>query len=101
MVGLSFLILIAIWVRSSPALGQVQSSLPDRWVDYASGEYDILPNITYSTANNTELTLDLYLPRDHSRPQPTLVLFHGGGWVAGQRERNVFQLVPFYHLVGL
>lgn len=98
MVGLSFLILIAIWVRSSPALGQVQSSLPDRWVDYASGEYDILPNITYSTANNTELKLDLYLPRDHSRPQPTLVLFHGSGWVAGQRERNVFQLVPFLSL---
>jgi hypothetical protein len=62
---LSFFIATTILILSLPALGQAQSSLSDKWVDYASGEYDILPNITYSTANNTNLKLDLYLPRDH------------------------------------
>ena len=95
---LFFSTLSVILVFSFPVFGQAQSSAADKWVDYASGEYDILPNITYSTANNTELKLDLYLPRDHSRPQPALVLFHGGGWVAGQKERNVFQLLPFLSL---
>src|SRR5215467_6565525 len=71
---------------------------PEKWVDYASADYDILPNITYSIANNTELKLDLYLPRDRRAPNPTLVLFHGGGWVAGQKERNVFQLLPYLSL---
>jgi hypothetical protein len=62
---LSFPILAAIWVLSFPAPGQAQPSFPDKWVDYASGKYDILPNITYSTANNTELKLDLCLLGDH------------------------------------
>jgi len=81
-----------------PVFGQAQSSAPDKWVDYASGEYDIIPNITYSTANNTGNKLDLYLPRNHSAPLPTLMLFHGGGWVAGEKERNVFQLLPYLSL---
>lgn len=75
-----------------------QSPGGDRWVDYASGEYDILPNLTYAIANNTELKLDLYLPKNHGAPLPTLVLFHGGGWVDGQKERNMFQLLPYLSL---
>jgi len=67
----------------------------DNWVDYASADYDIQPNITYSIANNTELKLDLYLPKDRTTPKPTLVLFHGGGWVDGAKERNVFYLLPY------
>jgi len=67
-------------------------------VDYASADYDILHNITYSIANNTELKLDLYLPKDRRAPNPTLMLFHGGGWVDGQKERNVFQLLPYLSL---
>jgi acetyl esterase/lipase len=64
-------------------------------VDYASSDYDIQPNVTYAVANNTELKLDLYLPRDRSALKPALILFHGGGWVGGQKERNVFQLLPY------
>jgi len=68
---------------------------PTRWVDYASVDYDVRPNITYSVANNTELKLDLYLPRDLKTPGPTLVLFHGGGWVDGAKERNAMYLLPY------
>src|SRR6185436_17789799 len=75
--------------------GQTQAPGPDKWPDYASADYDILPNITYSTANHTEMKLDLYLPHNRSTPLPTLMLFHGGGWVDGQKERNVFQLLPY------
>ncbi len=78
-----------------PNFGQTQTSGADNWVDYASNEYEIQPNIIYAVANNTELKLDLYLPKDRSVPHPTLILFHGGGWVAGQKERNVLWLLPY------
>src|SRR6185369_9890769 len=72
-----------------------QAVTRDSWVDYSSVDYDIQPNITYAIANNTELKLDLYLPKDRAASKPTLVLFHGGGWVDGAKERNVFYLLPY------
>ncbi|HEY4612801.1 MAG TPA: alpha/beta hydrolase, partial [Bacteroidota bacterium] len=95
---LRFLIFIVLIGSVFCNVGQAQSAGSDRWVDYASGEYDITPNITYSTRNNTELKLDLYLPRNRTAPLPTLVLFHGGGWVAGEKERNFMQLLPYLSL---
>src|SRR5260370_32423254 len=79
----------------APGFGQVQTPSPDKWTDYASGDYDILPNITYATAGNIDLKLDLYLPKNRATPNPTLILFHGGGWVDGQKERNTFYLLPY------
>src|SRR6185503_9054535 len=70
----------------------------DRWIDYVAGDYDIFPNVTYAKANNVELKLDLYLPKNRTNPTPTLILFHGGGWVDGQKERNVFYLLPYLAL---
>lgn len=74
---------------------QTQKTGSDKWVDYASAEYGMTPNITYSTANNTQLKLDLYLPKERKTAMPTLVLFHGGGWVGGQKEENIFYLLPY------
>jgi acetyl esterase/lipase len=88
-------LLVAFVLISIPRFSQAQTPGADNWVDYASAEYDIRANITYAIANNTELKLDLYLPRDRSIPHPTLILFHGGGWVAGQKERNVLYLLPY------
>lgn len=75
-----------------PALSQTTS---DRWIDYVAADYDIFPNITYARANNIELKLDLYLPKNRTNPTATLILFHGGGWVDGQKERNVLYLLPY------
>lgn len=84
-----------IVLLSVPALSQTSS---DRWIDYVAGDYDIFPNITYARANNIELKLDLYLPKNRTNPTPTLILFHGGGWVDGQKERNVLYLLPYLAL---
>jgi acetyl esterase/lipase len=96
MARLSIVSVLVVLFVSFSAFGQTQP--PDPWVDYASGEFDIIPNIIYATANNTGVKLDLYIPRSRPTPLPTLVLFHGGGWVAGQKERNVFQLLPYLSL---
>ena len=98
MIKFFFPLLIMVLVVSCSVLCQTKALGGDNWVDYASGEYAILPNITYSTANNTALKLDLYLPRDRSIPLPTLIIFHGGGWVAGLKEQNVFEFLPYLSL---
>ncbi|MDZ7374080.1 MAG: alpha/beta hydrolase [candidate division KSB1 bacterium] len=89
---------IGVLVLAAVARGQGAATAVDRWVDYAAGEYDILPNITYAVANNVELKLDLYVPKPRGSARPVVVLFHGGGWVAGQKERNVLQLLPYLRL---
>ncbi len=91
-------LLVVLWVLSVPRFGLGQAPDSDKWADYVAGDYNILPNITYAIANNTELKLDLYLPKNQSEPHPTLILFHGGGWVAGQKERNVLFLLPYLSL---
>ncbi len=88
-------LIAALFLVCSANRMPAQAPGTDKWVDYVAGEYDIQPNLTYAVANNTELKLDLYLPRDRSTPTPTLMLFHGGGWVAGQKERNVLWLLPY------
>lgn len=97
----SFMVLTVCLLLLAAATGVSvcgQTPQAGSWIDYASGEYDILPNITYATANNTELKLDLYLPHNRTTPQPTLMLFHGGGWVAGRKEQNVLYLLPYLAL---
>ncbi|HEX5884707.1 MAG TPA: alpha/beta hydrolase [Pyrinomonadaceae bacterium] len=86
------LILFLVCVICGPAYGQTTSG---PWIDYAGADVDIFPNVTYAKANNIELKLDLYLPRNRTNTTPTLILFHGGGWVDGQKERNVLYLLPY------
>jgi acetyl esterase/lipase len=89
------ILLIAMVAFSTANAIQAQPAKPADWIDYVSADYDIQPNVTYAVANNIELKLDLYLPKDRSAPKPTLVLFHGGGWVDGAKERNVLYLLPY------
>ena len=88
------LLLFVVLCGSLSICAQAQTS-SDPWIDYVNGDYDIFPNVTYAKANNIELKLDLYLPKNRTNPTATLILFHGGGWVDGQKERNVLFLLPY------
>jgi acetyl esterase/lipase len=42
------------------------------------------PGLTYAALRGFRpLTMDLYLPKTHTRPLPVIVLIHGGGWIFG------------------
>jgi acetyl esterase/lipase len=49
--------------------------------------YSVVPNVTYSVANNFNCKLDVYARNPRGTVAPTLVYIHGGGWVAGTKER--------------
>jgi acetyl esterase/lipase len=87
--------LAALWLASATSYGQEQSGEADRWADYVATTYNIMPNITYATANNTEMKLDLYLPQMQANRVPVVIYFHGGGWVEGKKERNTLYLLPY------
>src|SRR5437867_4408186 len=56
--------------------------------------YRVVPNITYLTANGFDARLDVYARTDPGGPFPTLMWFHGGGWVGGNKETATFSLLP-------
>ena len=65
-----------------------------------SASYYIAANTTYLTADGVDLKLDVYAPRgSRSEPisaiLPTLVYFHGGGWMVGSKERSALAVLPY------
>ena len=95
--ALTLLVLALLTFAPSPARAQ-EAGGPDEWAATVGSEYDVLPNITYSTASNTELKLDLYLPKDRRTPVPTVMFIHGGGWVEGRKEIEALNLLPYLSL---
>jgi acetyl esterase/lipase len=90
-------LVIALFGASAlaPALSHAQSADAFTNALHVYGSYRVLPNITYLTANNWEAKLDVYQARDATTPNPTLVYFHGGGWVAGSKEASSLTFLPF------
>jgi len=60
--------------------------------------YRVFPNITYITANGYDAKLDIYQARESGTPQPTVLYFHGGGWVQGSKESSVLSVLPYLEM---
>ena len=58
----------------------------------------IIPNVTYAVASNYECKLDVYARRGQPGPVPTVVVIHGGGWVAGTKEGETLNLLPYLEM---
>ncbi len=95
---------LALWLTTSlviillPPLVWGQRTESADWAADIANRYRIVPNITYLTANNYEAKLDLYLPRNLTEPNPTLVYIHGGGWVQGSKEVSTLRLLPYLEM---
>lgn len=68
------------------------------WATHAQNEYQVIPNVTYLTANGFDAKLDVYRRRDVQAPQPTLVFYHGGGWIGGTKESSFMSLMPWLEM---
>ncbi|HWR13822.1 MAG TPA: alpha/beta hydrolase [Terriglobales bacterium] len=96
LVFLCALLISSAWAQVSAPTQQPTSV--SEWTDLAYSSFETIPNITYRRANNTDLKLDLYLPHERTQPVPLLILIHGGGWVAGNRESIVLQTLPYLQM---
>jgi len=78
--------------------GWAQLAAPAEWATHATNKYQVFPNVTYLVASNWEAKLDVYKRRDATGPQPTLIFFHGGGWVRGSKEESQMSLMPWLEM---
>jgi len=54
-----------------------------------------IKNIEYKNINEKSLQLDIYQPKNLTRPAPLLVFIHGGGWRGGDRADYLVYLTHF------
>jgi acetyl esterase/lipase len=67
----------------------------EKWVALVGLEYRITPNIVYKKANGYDCKLDVVSATDTSKPRPTLIYFHGGGWTGWSKEHFVLWWLPY------
>ncbi len=68
------------------------------WASTVSEQYLIYPDITYGTQNNSTLKLDVWQRKDAKTPAPTLIYYHGGGWIFGDRTGATLLFLPFLEM---
>ena len=88
---------LALVCASTPAAFAQLSPTAD-WATHAQNEYAVAANITYLTASGYESKLDIYRRRDVQTPQPTLVFYHGGGWIGGTKEASFMSIMPWLEM---
>jgi acetyl esterase/lipase len=88
--------IVSAQLASAPAATQLSSTAD--WATHAQNEYQVVPNVTYLTANGFEAKLDVYRRRDVPSPQPTLVFYHGGGWIGGTKEASFMSVMPWLEM---
>ncbi len=71
---------------SMPPTAQTATRVPRPQKDIASHTSKIDRDITYCTANNVDLKMDLYFPKLLNGPMPIVVYVHGGGWTSGDKR---------------
>ncbi len=96
------IVTLLAWAAHTP-VGAQQGALAtpspvSEWAVHAPNQYQVLPNVTYLTANGFEAKLDVYRRRDAQTPQPTLVFYHGGGWIGGTKEAALLSLMPWLEM---
>ncbi len=88
-------LLCSVVLASIAALAQ--SAPTDVWTQRAAAydRYWVYPDRVYGSQNGVALKLDIWKPRDSNSPAPTLIYFHGGGWVFGDRTGAVPNVIPY------
>ena len=93
-------IVTTLGLAATAAYASLSAQLPPaaEWATHAQNQYQVLPNITYLTANGFEAKLDVYRRRDVQAPQKTLVFYHGGGWIGGTKEASFMSVMPWLEM---
>jgi acetyl esterase/lipase len=88
--------LLLIVIIALPGFAQLSPGA--KWAAEFAAQYTVNANVTYRTASNQQLKMDVYYRRGVTTPQPTVVYYHGGFWVAGVKETAIPALMPWFEL---
>jgi acetyl esterase/lipase len=91
-----------VWVYVATVLlaQAVCAQLDDvtRWATTTQNEDHLSFDVVYQEANNVRLRLDVITVGSASEPRPTLIYFHGGGWLEGSKESTLLYMLPYLAL---
>jgi acetyl esterase/lipase len=83
-------------LMSGAAFAQLPATA--EWATHLANRYQVTANVTYLTATGYEAKLDVYRRRDVKTLQPTLIFYHGGGWVGGSKESSFMSIMPWIEM---
>jgi acetyl esterase/lipase len=92
---LSLLCIVVPIIFGCATVGSPAPDVATQYADSLGVKYKVQSNLTYATASNIELKLDLFLPRESAERVPLAVIFHGGGWEAGSKESVLNYVGPY------
>jgi acetyl esterase/lipase len=92
----TFIIILLLLATALPGFAQLTPR--ENWAVLGDAQYAMSANLTYRTASNQQLKMDVYYRRGQTTPQPTIVYFHGGFWVAGAKETATMKLLPWMEM---
>lgn len=90
------LVFVASWLIIPGAFAQLSPTA--EWATHAQNKYQVAANVTYLTATGYEAKLDVYRRRDATTPQPTMIFYHGGGWIGGTKEASFMSILPWLEM---
>lgn len=80
--------IVASVVQAQPNKARPKRQRPPRaQTQRVPASVDVERDMEYARPNDTPLLLDLYVPKDATRPLPLVVWIHGGAWRAGNKDR--------------
>jgi acetyl esterase/lipase len=94
------LVLVAglLALPAAPSNAFAQLSPTAEWATHVQNQYQVLANVTYLVATGSESKLDVYRRRDTPAVQPTLIFYHGGGWIGGTKEASFMSIMPWLEM---
>jgi len=90
----AFAVTLFVLLVIGNTFAQSADAIPD-WATNTSYKSSIRQNIIYQKTGALDLRLDVLTSGAGPSPRPVVIYFHGGGWVAGNKEGVLLKTLPY------